>query len=220
MKIQIPIILVVGRSGSGKTTYIEKLIGELNNRGYRIATIKHAQEIHFNAGKDSERHLAAGSEAVVVAAPERTVMIKKTDPEGSLEQAARMLGDGYDLILAEGFKQGDAAKIVIKREGFELPLDNLTRVAAVATDKPYPGNVRQFSLQDIKTAADFLEAGFIKPGEERLSLYLNGEPLPLIAFPRKLMAGMLNGMISSLKGVEQVNRLAIFLSAGKTNKER
>ena len=39
----MPLILsIVGRSQSGKTTFIEKLIPELKKRGYRIGTIKHA----------------------------------------------------------------------------------------------------------------------------------------------------------------------------------
>ena len=37
-----PIISIVGKSESGKTTLIEKLIPELKKRGYRIGTIKHA----------------------------------------------------------------------------------------------------------------------------------------------------------------------------------
>ncbi|MBW2739455.1 MAG: molybdopterin-guanine dinucleotide biosynthesis protein MobB, partial [Deltaproteobacteria bacterium] len=36
-----PIICIVGKSESGKTTLIEKLIPELKKRGYRIGSIKH-----------------------------------------------------------------------------------------------------------------------------------------------------------------------------------
>jgi hypothetical protein len=151
----------------------------------------------------------------VVAAPGRLVMIKRADSCESLAQAARMLGDGYDLIVAEGFKQADAPKIVLRRAGFELPLENLKRVAAVATDIPLPGGIRQFPLQDIKKAADFIEEGFIKPGEERLALYVNGQAVPLIAFPRQMIIGLLKGMVSSLKGVDEINKIEILLSAGK-----
>ncbi len=60
-----PIVSVVGKSKSGKTTLIEKLIQELKSRGYRVATIKHIpQGVSFDEpGKDSWRHLQAGSEA-------------------------------------------------------------------------------------------------------------------------------------------------------------
>lgn len=36
-----PILSFVGRSGSGKTTVIERLITEMTARGYRIAVVKH-----------------------------------------------------------------------------------------------------------------------------------------------------------------------------------
>lgn len=37
----IPVISFVGRSNSGKTTYLIKLISELKKRGYKVAVIKH-----------------------------------------------------------------------------------------------------------------------------------------------------------------------------------
>ncbi len=37
----VPIISIVGKSDSGKTTLIERLVPELIARGYRIGTIKH-----------------------------------------------------------------------------------------------------------------------------------------------------------------------------------
>ena len=37
----IPIVSIVGKSNSGKTTLLEKIIADLVHRGYRVATIKH-----------------------------------------------------------------------------------------------------------------------------------------------------------------------------------
>ena len=70
-------------------------------------------------------------------------------------------------------------------------------------------------MGDITGLADFIEDGFIKPQSERLSLFVNGQTLPLIAFPRKMTAGMLVGMVSSLKGVETIKKIRIWLSTGK-----
>ena len=36
-----PILSIVSKKNSGKTTLIEKLIPELTGRGYRVGTIKH-----------------------------------------------------------------------------------------------------------------------------------------------------------------------------------
>ena len=40
-----PIVSIVGKSKSGKTTLIEKLIRELKSRGYQVATIKHISSV-------------------------------------------------------------------------------------------------------------------------------------------------------------------------------
>ncbi|MCG8401805.1 MAG: molybdopterin-guanine dinucleotide biosynthesis protein MobB, partial [Firmicutes bacterium] len=40
-KIAVPILSVVGWSGTGKTTFLEKLVTRLKERGYRVGFIKH-----------------------------------------------------------------------------------------------------------------------------------------------------------------------------------
>jgi len=52
-----PVVSIVGKSRSGKTVIIERLIGELKSRGYRVATIKHAPRCASfdEPGKDSCR---------------------------------------------------------------------------------------------------------------------------------------------------------------------
>ena len=72
-----PVVSIVGKSKSGKTTVIERLIQELNSRGYRVATIKHApQGTSFDEpGKNSWRHIEAGSEATVVSSPDNVVLV-------------------------------------------------------------------------------------------------------------------------------------------------
>ena len=50
------IICIVGRSQSGKTTLIEKLIPELKQRGYRIGTIKHSHHI-FDFDKSGKKRI-------------------------------------------------------------------------------------------------------------------------------------------------------------------
>ncbi len=75
------IICIVGRSQSGKTTLIEKLIPELKRRGYRIGTIKHSHHIFDfdKTGKDSWRHKDAGAETVIVVSPGKIAMVKNDD---------------------------------------------------------------------------------------------------------------------------------------------
>ncbi|MCJ7514785.1 MAG: molybdopterin-guanine dinucleotide biosynthesis protein B [Dehalococcoidia bacterium] len=160
-----PIISIVGESKSGKTTLIEKLISELKSRGYNVATIKHSiHSLSFDKeGKDSWRHIQAGSSATAIASPDQVVLIKPVTEEADLDEIARLLGDDYDIVLTEGFKQSQVPKIEVHRKAAGLPLSHVNNLIAVATDEPLGSIARQFSLNDIKGIADFLENGFIKP---------------------------------------------------------
>ena len=207
-----PIVAIVGKSESGKTTMMEKLIAELKSRGYRVATVKHApQESSFDeAGKDSWRHTRAGSEAAVVSTTDKLILIKPTRAEPTMEQIARLLGEEYDIILAEGFSQGDAPKIEVHRKQAGPPLAKVRKLVAIATDEPLDTKARQFSLDDTKGLADLLEKGFIQPNKERLSLYANHTPIVLTVFPKQIITNILVALASSLKGVKKLKSLDIF----------
>ena len=208
-----PIVSIVGKSESGKTTLMEKLLGEFKSRGYRVATVKHtAEKLSFDEpGKDSWRHIQAGSKAVLISSPDKMVLIKPTSAKINLDQIAHLIGEDYDIILTEGFKEDSAPKIEVHRKEVGPPLSAIKRVIAVATDETLETKTRQFSLEDIKGLADFLEKGFIKPQRERVSLYVNNVPISLSAFPREIITNIVLAVASSLKGVGKVRSLKIFL---------
>ena len=207
------IISIVGNSKSGKTTLIEKLIRELKSRGYRVATVKHApQGMTFDEpDKDSWRHIQAGSEATVISSQDRTVLIKPVTSDITLDDIAHLLGEDYDIILTEGFKQDKAPKIEVHRGEAGPPLSDIKKLIAVATDEPLETETRQFSLDDAKGLADLLEKGFIRPQGERLSLYVNNVPVTLSTFPKQFITNVLMAMASSLKGVGEVRSIKFFL---------
>ena len=211
-----PLVSIIGRSKSGKTTLIEKLIGELKTRGYGVATIKHAPNgMTFDEpDKDSWRHIQAGSEATAVASPDRVILIKPVAEEPTLDEVVRFFGEDYDIILAEGFKQGDAPKIEVHRREVGLPLSNVKKLIAIVTDEPLGTKIRQFSLEDVKGLADLLEGGFIKPQQECLSLYVNKVPISMGSFPKEIITNIVLAVASSLKGVGRVNSLEVFLRRG------
>jgi molybdopterin-guanine dinucleotide biosynthesis protein B len=213
-----PIVSVVGKSKSGKTTLLEKLIQELKSRGYRVATIKHAPNgMTFDEpGKDSWRHIRAGSEATVVSAPDRVVMVRPVSRALKLDELAVLFAEDYDIILTEGFRQDSAPKIEVHRREVGTPYSSLKKLIAIATDEPIEARARQFSLDDIKEMADLLEKGFIKPQAERLSLYVNDTPVTLSSFPRDIITKILMAMASSLKGVGEIRNLKFFLKKGES----
>ena len=208
-----PIISIVGKSKSGKTTLMEKLIRELKSRGYRVGTIKHTPQgmTLDESDKDSWHHLQAGSEVTVINSLDKVVLIKPVTQALSLDEIAHFIGEDCDIILAEGFKQGNAPKIEVHRREVGPPLSAVKKLIAIATDEPLETKVRQFSLQDIKGLADLLGKGFIKPQRERTSLYINNVPVPLTTFPREIISNVLLTMVSCLKGVGEVRSLDISL---------
>jgi molybdopterin-guanine dinucleotide biosynthesis protein B len=208
-----PVVSIVGKSRSGKTIVIERLIGELKSRAYRVATIKHApQGASFDEpGKDSWRHIEAGSETVVVSSPNNVVLVKPVSEDTPVEEIVRLLGEDYDIILTEGFKQGSAPKIEVHRRDAGAPLKDIKKRVAIVTDEPLETKARQFSFEDKKGLADLLEKGFIKPQKERISLYVNNTPVPLTTFPKRIIKNVLVAMVSCLKGVKEVTSLQIFL---------
>ena len=98
-------ISIIGKSESGKTTLIEKLIPEMKRRGYRVGSVKHTAH-GFNMdqeGKDSFRHQKAGAETVAVASPHQIVLIKNVVSD-SLENLEAYFTD-MDLLFVEGYKK-------------------------------------------------------------------------------------------------------------------
>ena len=112
------VIGFAGWSGAGKTTLIVRLIPELNRRGLKVSTIKHA---HHNfdldqPGKDSYEHRAAGAEEVLVASANRVALMRELRgaPEPSLAELLGLLKH-VDLVLVEGVKRDPLPKIEIFR---------------------------------------------------------------------------------------------------------
>ena len=98
----IPMISVVGKSDTGKTTLLEKLVAELKRRGYRVATVKH--DTHGfdidQPGKDSWRHAQAGSDVVVISGPDRLALIEKREREMTLDEIADRVSSSIILTGA------------------------------------------------------------------------------------------------------------------------
>lgn len=159
----ISIVSVIGKSGVGKTTLLEKLVPELRSRGYRIGTIKHdAHDFEIDyPGKDSWRLTRAGSNIVVLAARSRLAVVEQLDEEWPLERLASIMADRVDLILTEGYLRSATPKMEVSRRALgnalvAQPVDLL----AIISDQPFSLNVPQFGLDDAPALASFLEQYF------------------------------------------------------------
>ncbi|MCG8687707.1 MAG: molybdopterin-guanine dinucleotide biosynthesis protein B [Desulfobacterales bacterium] len=167
------ILLIVGKSNSGKTTLVEKLIRELNARKYIVGSVKHTHDrFDFDKkGKDSWRHKNAGATATLVVTDSRVAMVKD-DQRSNVEKISDYLGDS-DIIIAEGFKTLALPKIEIFRKDSPhdspLCLDDPNLVAFV-TDVEINPEVSVFGLEDITELADMIEARYLSkaPVKERV----------------------------------------------------
>jgi len=106
------IIQVVGRSNSGKTTFIKNLIPELRKLG-TVSVIKHLgdHDFHLEEGKDTTGFFEAGADISVGIDAQKTVIaLRNTALVDTLQLLA---SQGMDFAVIEGFKQYPFPKIVI-----------------------------------------------------------------------------------------------------------
>jgi len=100
----IPIVSIVGKSDSGKTTLLEKVVRELRSRGWRVATVKHdAHSFEIDhEGKDSWRHKQAGACMTIISSPSKIAVVTDTDHDHSLNEIRDRFVRDVDLIVTEG----------------------------------------------------------------------------------------------------------------------
>jgi molybdopterin-guanine dinucleotide biosynthesis protein B/molybdopterin-guanine dinucleotide biosynthesis protein len=158
---QPALVAVVGKSDSGKTTLVERLIPELTALGLRVGSVKHdAHSFEIDhRGKDSWRHGQAGGEAYAVASPKRLAFVTRLSQELPIETIARGFFAGFDIVVAEGYKRTAPHKVEIFRRGagHDEPLCAKGEALAFVTDADV-GSGPRFALDDAQGLAHFLAA--------------------------------------------------------------
>jgi molybdopterin-guanine dinucleotide biosynthesis protein B len=162
----IPHVSFVGRSNTGKTTVIERLIPVFREMGVRVAVIKHHHgdfEID-KPGKDTYRYKEAGAKVAILASPHKVAVVEETEAELSLgEIIARHVHD-VDLLIIEGFKKEDVPKIEVfqRKEGTDLPVCAGDRnLVAIISDEAVVTSLPVFSRDDIQGVARFVSERFM-----------------------------------------------------------
>jgi len=153
------IVSIVGRSNSGKTTLLEKLIVELKRRGYTVAAVKHSgSDFQIDhPGKDSWRLTEAGSDAVLLASPHGLAFLRKATTPPTFEDVIDFLGDKFDFVLIEGFKESSIPRIEVHRKELGGLISLPEKLLAVVTDEQLDVPVPQFSSRDGVALVDLLE---------------------------------------------------------------
>jgi molybdopterin-guanine dinucleotide biosynthesis adapter protein len=152
-----PMVAVIGRKHSGKTTLAVRLAAELGSRGHRVMSIKHGSHT-FNidpSTTDTYRHYHEGGvERVAMAAPDKFALVARWSVElGPEEIAERYMADA-DIVVCEGFKMSELPKIEVFRVAahaeplFGSPDRHRGALLAVVTDVAdlaAPARVLQFA---------------------------------------------------------------------------
>ncbi len=158
MNLSVPIITFVGLSGTGKTTFLEKLIPELKRRHLRLAVLKHDAH-HFEMdkpGKDTWRFTQAGADVSAISNQTQFALVERTSRQLELMELIERLPE-VDLVLTEGYKRSPTKKIELHRAVLGQPLlSRPEELLAVITDEPLDVDVPQLDLEDAAGCADLI----------------------------------------------------------------
>lgn len=113
-----PVIAAVsGVKNSGKTTFLEHLVAELKEKGYKVAVMKHdGHEFEPDVeGTDTWKLRKAGAYGTAIFSKGRWMVIKD-EPRMDEKRLAELFPEA-DFILLEGFKYSDYPKFELVRKG-------------------------------------------------------------------------------------------------------
>ena len=165
-KESIPYFSFVGRSNTGKTTVIERLIPILVRKGIKVAVIKH----HHNdfeidkPGKDTYRYKQAGATMAILASPHKVAVVEDTENELTLEDIITRYIHDVDLLIVEGFKREEIPKIEVfqRKEGADMPVCAEDKnLIAVITDESIDTLLPVFARDDVGGIAELIMSRFI-----------------------------------------------------------
>ncbi len=174
--MSVTVVSFVAKSGTGKTTLLEKLIAELKVRGYRVGAIKHdAHNFDIDhPGKDSHRLTAAGADTTLISSPEKLALIRKHAVPPTVEELLETYFTDLDIVVTEGFKKSHLPKIEIHRRERSSTLlcrgeEHDPTLVAVASDEPLELDVPVLNLNDTDEIADFVVRRFLSGNEPLLA---------------------------------------------------
>jgi len=158
----VPVVSVVGKSNSGKTTLVERVVAALTERGYRVGTVKHSAE-QFSMdvpGKDSYRHYQAGAVVSAVASSNQLGIVRRIDPGTSLDTIIETFFTDVDIVITEGYKSAPTPKIIVQPLDTDmLPAGEI--IAEIDAD-PTSSDTPRFMTSDISALTDLIESQYLR----------------------------------------------------------
>lgn len=212
-----------GESDTGKTELLCDVIKKLSERGYDTATIKHSKGDFTidQEGKDTWRHAKAGAGLVIFSTPSETDFLLKN--EMSLKEILNKVETfgGFDAVLIEGMKEEDIPQIFLEEgksaEDLDETVDNIEyEIKKKRIWNRLPGlncgdcgfenceKLAEAVLEEKRTLSDCEK---LKAKTDKVHVRVDGKDLPLGRFPSKMIDNTMKGMISSLKGIDDIDEV-------------
>jgi len=168
--MSIPIISIVGRKNSGKTTFIAKLIPCLEDRGLRVACVKqHKHDVPVDVvGKDSWIFAQAGASCSIMSTYRQLSLVYQRDRMEELDELAEIaVKSNCDILIGESFNnspdmEGVDRCVIARRERTEAPRFSPEESFCVITDDlEFIDSWREagkfaFDINEVDDFADFL----------------------------------------------------------------
>ena len=229
------IIGIYGYPDAGKTNFVERLIGSLDKKGYKVSSVKHTphEKTIDSEGKETWRHWKAGSDPVVFSSGIETSVIQHS--ETSADEIARRVLREYapDVLIFQGFRDGSFQKVAVgkvaPRKGTVLKNPTLPRlVKHIETEVAFESALAELPGLDCgKCGFDCRGlAGEVVKGRRKIGackelsdldvgIFVNGKRIAAGRFVSGIVHRTVHGMLSSLKGYESGKEVVIRLEAAK-----
>ena len=185
-----------GESNTGKTSLIVKTIKQLTNEKFKVATVKITDKnIGIDTeGKDTCKHSQAGSIIVVLSSPIETGFIIKQnmDIETILQHIGKLTD--CDVVIIEGSNDANTPKIRLGKSIQERENTIISHDGKLDTIiEMIKGEIKKRKYDE----------------KEKVLVRINGKQIPLTAFPSEFIKRTIIGMMSPLKGVDEIDKVEI-----------
>lgn len=160
MKKRPFILSIIGKSDSGKTTLILKLLHEFKKLGSSVAVAKHCPH-GFDLdveGKDSWKFSQAGSEGIFLTSGDKFAVIRSKQESTNLKDKLSDYFSDFDIVLMEGYNNEIGInKIQIIRQAVGGEQDNSDDTVAYVSDMALNTDKPIYKPNDISSIVTFIE---------------------------------------------------------------